>query len=262
MVDITITSLDTITGFDIITGNLKFVLDELQNATLSQTEESTDITGKQGRRLNSLKTNKSVTIEGTNGYVSGGLMGIQTGSEFENKLTEVMWVDYLTVNSNTATTQFKAVGTAGSEIENLYIKNADGTIGESFTQGATVSEGKFTYTPNTKTITFNEGDVEDGTEIAVYYKRKIQADVHENFSDHYAGKLMLYIDATGEDKCANIYRVQIFIPKADFSGEFSLEMGDGQTVHAFSATALAGACGTSGGLWKYTVFGANTTDAA
>ena len=92
--DITITSLETITAFDITTGNFMFVLDELQNATISQTQEKTDITGKQGRKLASLKRNKAVTVSGTNGLVSGGLLELQTGSEFENKLTTVMWTDY------------------------------------------------------------------------------------------------------------------------------------------------------------------------
>lgn len=53
--DITITSLETINAFDIVTGAYKFTLDELQNATIAQTQEKTDITGKQGRKLNSLK---------------------------------------------------------------------------------------------------------------------------------------------------------------------------------------------------------------
>jgi len=40
--DVAITSIETITAFDITTGNLMFVLDELQNATISQAEEKTD----------------------------------------------------------------------------------------------------------------------------------------------------------------------------------------------------------------------------
>lgn len=71
-----------------------------------------------------------------------------------------------------------------------------------------------------------------------------------------------YIDALGEDKCANVYHIQFYIPKADFSGEFSFEMGDNQTVHSFEAEALAGACGAAGSLWTYTIFGANAEDAA
>lgn len=260
--DMTITSLETISAFDVVTGNFMFTLDELQSASINQSQEQSEITGKGGRKLANLKKNKSVTISGTNGLVSGGLMEIQTGSKFENKATEVMWTDYITVTGNAATTSYIAVGTTGNEIESIYVKNSNGTLGEPLTQDASVSAGKFTYNPDTKTISFNEGEIADGTEIVVYYKRKIQANVMENLSDHYSGKASLYIDAFAEDKCANIYRVQFYIPKADFSGEFSLEMGDNQTVHAFEAEALAGACGAGNQLWTYTVFGANASDAA
>lgn len=259
--DITITSLETITAFDITTGSFMFTLDELQNATISQTQEKTDITGKQGRKLNSLKRNKAVTVSGTNGLVSAGLLELQTGGNFENKVTTVMWPDYLTVTGNKAITSYVAVGTTGNEIAEAYIKNSDGTLGNTLTQDATVSAGKFTYTPTTKEITFNDSEIADGTEIIVYYQRKIQADVLENLSDNYSGKCALYIDAFAEDKCANVYRVQFYIPKADFNGEFSFEMGDNQSVHAFEAESLAGACGTSGALWMYTIFGANAEDA-
>lgn len=49
--------------------------------------------------------------------------------------------------------------------------------------------------------------------------------------------------------------VQFDIPRADFSGDFDLAMGDNQTVHAFEAESLAGSCGNGGALWNYTVFG-------
>lgn len=258
--DITITSLETITAFDIVTGNYKFTLDELQTASLAQSQESTEITGKAGRKLATLKRNKAVTVSGTNGLVSGGLLEMQTGGKFENKATEVLWTDYLTVKSSAANTQWKAVGTTGAEIEALYVRNADGTLGTELEQAATAAAGKFTYDPSTKALGFHT-DVADGSEVVVYYKRKITADVLENESDNYSGKCALYIDALGEDKCANVYRIQFFIPKADFSGEFSFEMGDNQTVHAFEAEALAGACGVGGQLWTYTIFGANTADA-
>ena len=259
--DITITSLETITAFDIVTGNYKFTLDELQNATVAQSQESTEITGKAGRKLATLKRNKAVTISGTNGLVSGGLLEMQTGGTFENKATEVLWTDYLTVTGGAAATAYKAVGTTGAEIEALYVKNADGTLGTALEQGDAAAAGVFTYAPATKALAFHT-DVVDGTEIVVYYKRKIQADVLENESDSYSGKCALFIDALAEDKCSNVYRIQFYIPKADFSGEFSFEMGDNQTVHAFEAEALAGACGAGGALWTYTIFGANAADVA
>lgn len=258
--DITITELHTITGFDITTGNFLFALDELQSASIAQGEEKVDITGKQGRKLNSLKRNKTVTISGTNGLISGGLLEQQTGGTFENKATDVMWTDYLTVESNAAETAYKAVGTTGAEIDGLYVRNADGSLGTKLEQDSAAASGKFAYDPASKALTFS--GLEDGTEIAVFYNRKITADVLVNESDKYSKKCTLYIDCIGEDKCANLYRVQIYIPKADFNGEFTLDFGDDQAVHNFEAEALSGGCGVGGMLWTYTVFGANAEDYA
>lgn len=264
--DLTVTSIETITAFDVVTGDFKFMLDELQNATISQSQDTTDITGKQGRKLGTLKTNKSVTISGSNGLVSGGLLEVQTGGEFEHDITTtVQWIDYITVNSNAATTTYKAVGTTGNEIEEIYVKNADGTLGAKLTQGSSVSADAFTYDPTTKALAFKADEIADGTEIAVFYKRQIKGDVLTNKSDTYSGKATLYVDAFAEDTCGNVYRLQFYFPKVDFSGEFDLEFGDDQAVHDFEAEALAGAsCGNttaSGVYWTYTVFGSETADA-
>jgi len=269
--DITITSLETITAFDIVSGAFKWVLDELQNSTIANTQETTDITGKQGRLLNTLKRNKAVTVSGNNGLLSGGMLETQVGNSFQNKKTSIMYPDYLTVTGNQAVTTYKAVGTAGNEIESVYLRNADGTLGAELKQGNEVAKGIFTYNPETRELAFYAGDSEadpavpadiaEGSDIAVYYFRKIQANVLENLSDQYSEKVALYIDAFAEDKCANVYRVQFFIPKADFNGNFDIQMGDSQSVHAFEARSLAGACGTSGALWTYTIFGEDTPDA-
>lgn len=260
MKDLIITSLETITAFDPASGNYLFTLDELQNASIANTEEKVDITGKQGRKLSSLKRNKGVTISGANGLLSGGLMELQSGGTFENKATNVMWTDYLQVQSGTATTNYKAVGTAGAEIKGLYVRNGDGSLGDSLEQASSAAAGKFAYNPTSKALSFHS-DIEDGTEIVVYYERKITADVLRNESDKYSKKAMLYIDAIGEDRCANIYRIQFFVPKADFNGEYSIDLGDDQVVQNFEAEALAGACGVAGTLWTYTVFGENAADA-
>lgn len=261
--DLAPTSLETITAFDVVTGHYLFTMDELQNASLAQGEEKIDITGKQGRKLTSLKRNKTLTVSGSNGMLSAGMLELQTGSKFKDAVTEVMWPDYLTVTGNEATTSFTAVGTAGNEIAEVLVKNSAGSVVKTLTQGASAKEGVFAYDPATKKLTFHAGEVADGTEIVVNYNRKIQAHVLENRSDVYSGKATLYIDLLAEDKCSNVYRVQIKIFKADFSGEFTLDFGDDQAVHNFEAEALAGTCGAGGGaLFSWTVFGANAEDAA
>lgn len=258
--DITITSLETITAFDIVTGDFRFALDELQTATINQSQDKQDITGKQGRKLGSLKRNKAVTISGTNGLVSAGLLETQTGGRFEEKATTVKWTDYITADATGAATAYIAVGTAGNEIEKVYIKNKDGTLGKSFTQDAAAGDGKFAYDPTTKKLTFAEGAVPAGTELVAFYDRQITGNVLENMSDKYSEKCTLYVDALGEDTCGNVYRVQFYIPKADFNGNFEFGMGENQTVHAFEAEAMAGACGSAGKYFTYTVFGAEAGD--
>lgn len=261
MVDIVITSLETINAFDITTGNFLFTLDELQSASISQGQEKVDITGKQGRKLSSMKRNKTMTISGSNGMLSFGLIEMQTGSKFESKDAEpVMWYDFLEVQNNTAQTKYKGIGTAGAEIVELYVLETIGTIRTSLEQASAAAEGKFAYDPETKTLTFS--GIANGTQIAVYYKRKVAADVLSNKSDVYSGKCELYVDCIGEDKCANLYRVQIHIPKADFNGEFSLDFGDDQSVHNFEAEGLSGACGAGSTYWDMIVFGENAADAA
>lgn len=263
--DLMITGVETITAFDIATGAFKWVLDELQSAKIANTQEKTDITGKQGRKLGSLKKNKAVVVSGTNGLISSGLLETQTGGALENKSTSILYPEYLTVSENhTATTTYKAAGAQGNEIDTIFVHNANGTLGAEYTQSTTAAKGKFTYDPATKTITFSAEDNLAGSEIAVYYFRNVTAPVLDNMSDTYSEKVALYIDAFAEDRCNSIYHVQFYIPKADFEGNFDIEFGDNQTVHSFEAQSLAGVChgvNNSGLLWTYTVLGEDTEDA-
>lgn len=259
--DLTVTSLETITAFNHISGAYLFTLDELQNATIGQGEEKTDITGRAGRKITSLKRNKTFTVDATNGMLSSGLLSLQTGTDWATKNTLVRHTDYLTVQSDAATTSWKAVGSEGAEIVDLIVKNADGTLSNTLEQAAEAATGTFAYDPATKALTFS--GITDGTEVIVYYDRKISADVLDGDGSKYSGKATLYIDFIAEDKCGKSYHGQFYVPKADISGEFSIEMGDNQTVHAFNAEALAGACGLSGdNLWTFTIFGSDAEDVA
>lgn len=260
--DISITSLDVITAFD-MAGEYKFTLDELQDATIANSEETTDQTGKGGRLINRLKRNKTVTVSGNNGMLSSGMLETQSGGQFTHKNDAIVsWTDYLVVTNDAATTSFKATGTAGAEIKKLFVRNADGSAGTEYVQDATASQGKFAYTPASGTITFAADEIEDGTEVVVVYNRAISGEVLENMSDNYAGKLQLFIDATGEDKCSNVYHIQFYVPKADFNGTFDITLGGDQAVHAFEAVSLATACGhgVSTSLWTYTIFGDEQED--
>lgn len=266
--DWTITELDDFTGFDIDTGAHLFTVDELQQFSIEQSEDTQDITGRNGRLLNVIKRNKSITISGQNGYVSNGLMETQTGGEFKHDATgaiEVEWSEVVKVDSShKAKTTYKATGETGAEIIDAYIVVNDIATAK-LTQASAAAAGKFSYAPATKEMTFHT-DVDEGTLVVVWYKRKLaSADYMDNLSDNYSKKIVGYANVQVEDKCANVYHAQIYIPRCDFNGNFTLEGGDSQTTHSFEARALAsGNCGTTddGLYYRLVVFGVNTEDAA
>lgn len=260
--DLAITNLETINVFKASDGSYLCTLDELQNATISQSQESTDITGKAGRKLSTLKRNKTFTISASNGLVSTGLLAAQTGGTLTSgAVVDVNWSEDLEVNaSHKATTTYKAVGTAGSEIKHLFIKNSDGSLGDELVQDAQASEGKFAYNATSKELTFDTDTVPNGTGIFVIYTRTITADQLVVDDDIVDEKVEIFVDAICEDKCANQFHLQIHVPKADMSAEFSLDFGDNQAIHSFEADALAGKCGVGGNFWEWTVFGINAAD--
>lgn len=265
--DITIKELETISMYGLVTGDFMFEMDELQDATIANTQETTDITGKGGRKLSKLKKNKAVVVSGNHGLISHGLLEMQTGSKFkEVDKAPVKWQDPQTIIGNSATTEFVAVGTEGNEISEILIKDEYGVVVEHLKQDATASAGKFAYNPSTKVITFAEGAYPDGTDIIAIYMRNIKASVLENNDDSFSTMGRMYINGFGEDKCGKTYRIQFYIPKADMNGNFDIKMGSDQAVHAFEAESLTGsgckALGGAGNLWTYTIFGVDAEDAA
>lgn len=267
--DLTLTSLDTMTCFDPVTGDFLCEIDELQNAKIANSQDQQDITGKGGRLLNSLKKSKTVTISGANGLVSGGLLELQTGGELQSKeSTPILYREYAVIKNNKASITYKAIGGAGNEISKIYIRNTDGTPSEKLTQGTATNDKVFTYNPDTKEITFAEDRFPDGTSALVYYTRNVKGGYLVNNSAKFSKKARVYIDATYEDKCTNVYRVQFYVPLGDFSGTFDLDMGDNQMIHNFEFKSLAaksacvnGEVVEDGALWTYTVFGAKADDA-
>lgn len=249
---LSITQVDLITAFN-NADELEFIMDEVQDNTLSQEEEIVDITGRGGRKIGSLKKNKSVTGSGTNGLITGGALAAMLGSEVETGKMKVRYTDdSLVANSNKATLAKKPIGAVGVEVSGVYIKNKDGSLGKKFIQDATVAEGKFTYAANE--VTFAESEVPDGTELVAFYDIEVEAAKVSNASDKYSKTLKLYIDCTAQDTCDNQYHVQFIIPRADFHGTFDIAVGSDPSTLAYEFSALAGGCSGSNNFWDMIVF--------
>ena len=249
---LSITEIDQITCFN-NAGELEFIMDEIQEGAINNTQEKVDITGRGGRKIGSLKKNKAVTITATNGLLVGGALAAQTGTAVEQGSFKVRKTEVVAVNSNKATLTGTPVGTVGAEIGYAYLKNANGSLGKKFEQDATASAtGKFAYA--TKEITFFEGDIANGAEIVVFYDEEVTSAKISNDSETYSKTLKMFVDVTAQDNCDNQYHGQFIINRADFSGEFNISMGGDHTVHAIEAESLAGGCTGSTNLWDFIVY--------
>lgn len=249
-----ITEVAQITAFN-NAGELEFIMDEVKDGTISNSQEKTDITGRNGRKIASLKKNKAVTVSATNGVLVGGALAAQTGTEVEQGTFKVRITDVLTIASNKATTTKTAVGTTGAEIGTIYIKNANGSLGTKLEQDATASSGKFAYNPSNNEITTD--GLADGTEVVAFYDVEVESAKISNDSEKYSKVLKLYVDVVLQDTCDVEYFGQIVIERADVSGEFELSLGGDNFAHAFEAESLAGGCTGSTKLWDLIVYGVN-----
>lgn len=254
----TITSYDQIIGFDRTNGNLDMILDELSDFSLAQEEEKTEITGKGGRTIGSLKKNKKVTGSGTNGMLSGGALAAMTGSDVEDGEYQIRYTDTITVTENAGTTTETAVGTVGNEIGTIYVRDVNNAYisgGKKLTQtSATPKTGEFSYDPATKEITFFEGDVADGTEVIAFYDAEVTGKKISNDADKYSKTLQVFIDVTCEDGCDNLFHGQFIIDRADFTGTFDIQGGSDPATQGFEFTSLPDLCTGKSLLWDFIVF--------
>ena len=254
----TITSYDQLTGFDRTNGSLDMILDELSDFTLSHEEEKSDITGKGGRIISSLKKNKKVTGKGTNGMLSGGALAAMLGAEVEDGEHTIRYTDTITVSSNKGVTTEVAVGTAGNEIGTVYVRDANNAYisgGKKLTQtSAEPTAGEFSYNPETKEIIFADGDVADGTEVIAFYDANVTGKKISNNAENYSKTLQLFIDVTCRDACDNLFHGQFIIGRADFNGTFDITGGSEPATLGFEFTSMPNLCTGKSDLWDFVLF--------
>ena len=227
-----ITEVAQITAFN-NAGELEFIMDEVQDGSIQNSQEKSDVTGRNGRKLASLKKNKAVTVSATNGVLVGGVLAAQTGTEVEQGTFNVRITDVMSVKNNVCKTSKVAVGALGSEIGTIYVKNTNGSLGTKIEQDADTAEGKFTYDPSTQEIAVS--GIADGTELVAFYDVEVEAAKISNDSEKYSKVLKLYIDVVLQDNCDVEYAGQVIIQRADVSGEFELSLGGDNFAHAFEA---------------------------
>lgn len=263
MVDITNMTLKKIlkvSAFDLSDDSLMAIMTLLKDTNFQNTADSVPIEA-QGVEVAQFDTKRAFALTGSQAIVTEGLLAIQTGIPIETvkNISEIRHSEVLTVSGNKVTTAFKATGIAGAEIKWVYPRNPkNGFIDREkrIAQDLAVGEGKFTYDPATKEITFNTGDFKEGDEVIVFYYPVVaEAKKIVSRNDKFSKAALVEVDIAVEDLCTNEqYLGKFIIPNGKFSGAFDMAVdGTNPAVQNFEVKSQFD-CSGSGELWRWFIY--------
>lgn len=251
--------IDMATFFDITTGELYFMLDQITDGSIENGAETVYGTGKKGVRLSALDRNKTAKFTCNNGYVVGGALAAQVGADVikaSDKAPLVVpdWhIAEVAAGATSVELPFKPVGLKGAEVKEIYtLKN--GAQDRKLTVGTQASTGVFTVNAESKMITFAAEEFTEACEIIVFYDREATEGVKiENTQDTFSKSGRLVLDLTCRDVCNNniVYHTKLVFPNAKLDGNFTLSFGNEPAVHALSAEALSSICSKNKRLWEW-----------
>ena len=243
---------------DILTGEMKAYLKNLQESTFTNGQETVYSTNGNGMKVASFDHTKSAMIAGANSRISGDLLALQIGADGETLTanTEYMYTEILTIASNAAATKYVATGTADDEIKFAYVLDVNGNrTGVTLTQDALTASGKFAYDSGTKTLTTT--GLTDGTKILVnYYPTVVNGMKYGNLGGNVSATCKVVADCIFKDVCTDqLVYGQLISDKGHVSGafEWSLSEGGSPSLHNFSVELL-GNCEDEK-LWDYIIIG-------
>lgn len=253
-------NMERLSFFDLANGTCQFVVDDLQEATMTNEQETVYATGKNGVKIGSADRNKASRITATNGAIVDGVMAMQVGSEVVTGKTIVPKHFFMltTADGTSADVTIKPIGEVGNEIPYIYKRNTDGTVGKPYAIAANAGADTFKYDPVAKKITLPTGAFAAGETVYAFYDIEVSnAKKISNDEDKFSATGMLIADCFAKDICTDkSYYAKIVYPKAKASGNFELSFGNDPSVQNMEFEALSGGCGTTATkrLWDFIVF--------
>ena len=253
-------NMERLSFFDLANGVCQFVVDDLQEAEMTNEQETVYATGKNGVKIGSADRNKASRITATNGAIVDGVMAMQVGSEVVTGKTIVPKHFFMLTTGDgvSVDVSIKPIGDVGNEIPYIYKRNTDGTVGKPYAIAANATAETFKYDPIAKKITLPTSVFTAGEVVYAFYDIEVtDAKKITNSEDKFSATGMLIADCFAKDICTDkSYYAKIVYPKAKASGNFNLSFGNDPSVQNMEFEALSGGCGSDATkkLWDFIVF--------
>jgi len=240
-------------------------IDDLKTCTVENAQENVYSMGGVGNPyLTSHSHSKRTTGTATAATFKNDIIGLITGTDVVTGTTTTpVNGEIQTVTSNASLTTYTAVGTTDEEIIGLFEVGADGSLGTEYTQVAGApATGEYQYDSGTKVLTFFAGDLDDGSEISIFYEATADTTSHTvtNDSGTFSKIVRIEMDTLVQDVCSgDEFAATLIVYKAKLQGNFSFDIsadGDPASLDV-SFEALKASCASSN-LWDLKIIGSLT----
>lgn len=246
-----------ISAFNISTNELYGSLTLFNNLTFANGQEQTDVTAG-GVKIAQLDYGKTATLTGESPLINDTILALQSGTTIETVMntSNIAIPDTITITSDAGIAKYGGTGSVNSEIKFAYLLDSKGSPIKTFTQDAVASTGKFSYSAATRELTFNTGEVPDGSKILIYtYPVVSEAKLITNDSNKFSKSARILVDIQVADVCdeSNEYLMRVVFENGKFSGTYEWAIdGQNPAVQSFEVSSML-PCGDSK-LWDAYIF--------
>lgn len=245
---------------DVVTDKPYVKINDLKECNLESAQTNVYSSGGVGNPyITAHSHSKRFTGTATAATFYNDVLGLLNGTDVVVGATPTIPIsEVLTVNTNAATTTYTAIGSTGAEITALFIYNVDGSFGTEYIQDATTGVKKFTYTPGTRTLTFANSEIPDGTEIIVFYNvngGESTFTIASN-SNEFSKIVKVELYSLVQDACTGLeYPAVITVPKAKLDGKVTVNVGADKEPATLNVSfeALRASC-TNANLWNWKIY--------
>ena len=243
-------------------GNILYTLDQLQNASIEITSESTDITDKKGNVVRRIYRSKQGTFNAESAFMNPYIMNNASGSDIKvasatAPLNFIKITQIAATTTATAVTLDNGIDAASLKVQALF---ANGINGESLTKITTgdpeynESTGTYTYLydADTKELTLPvAGEGKPLSYLVVYTRSKTDGFILQNVANKFpnAQDLVLYcsyVDPCNEEPRACYVHIPSFSPSPETTLNFNAE----EQTMAFNGNINVNYCAVSPILYE------------
>lgn len=234
-----------ITDYDKTTGKARFVLPEVSDFSLNVTTNEDEITDATGSPVAILESAKQAELSGNSAFHNFELLAQQSAGDIETTGLTIPILEIKTIgNDGTITLGQTPAGKAGSEILYIYIRNNDGTQGDTLEQDTDAASGKFSV--NGKTVTFDSALA--GKSVYVPYTYTATNGMYfASKDDKFTTSSRIVVRILVRNVCNDneVTVLTIVSDNAKLTSAFDLTFARGES-HPFTYRVMPAYCGATG----------------